>query len=240
MSAARQYPKMRPIQQERFQERIRDWAAMTPEQRKAARETFQGLRKLPPSKQHELRAALAGAQGHPRARPARPTPGPSSPADAGTRPPGAGPRAPAGLRALRDADPRRAGARGHLSVPRLRRRLHERAAPPPAAGLGRPRRGCLPRGVLDARRADPRHEDVAHPRGSRPTAGRCAPGRPCAATSSPWAGAAALGTGFLWALLDRDGQFLHDRLARHAPASTRGRASAAPRARAPRPPRPGR
>ena len=46
---------MRPIQQERFQERIRDWAAMTPEQRKAARETFQGLRKLPPAKQHELR-----------------------------------------------------------------------------------------------------------------------------------------------------------------------------------------
>ena len=29
-----------------------------------------------------------------------------------------------------------------------------------------------------------------------------------------WAGAAALGIGFLWALLDRDGQFLHDRLAR--------------------------
>ena len=27
------------------------------------------------------------------------------------------------------------------------------------------------------------------------------------------AGAAALGVGFLWALLDRDGQFLHDRLA---------------------------
>ena len=28
-----------------------------------------------------------------------------------------------------------------------------------------------------------------------------------------WAGAAALGIGFLWALLDRDGQYLHDRLA---------------------------
>jgi hypothetical protein len=55
MSAARQYPKMQPIQQERFQERIRDWAAMTPQQRKAARETFKGMQKLPPSKQHELR-----------------------------------------------------------------------------------------------------------------------------------------------------------------------------------------
>lgn len=28
-----------------------------------------------------------------------------------------------------------------------------------------------------------------------------------------WAGAAVLGVGFLWALLDRDGQYLHDRLA---------------------------
>jgi uncharacterized RDD family membrane protein YckC len=28
-----------------------------------------------------------------------------------------------------------------------------------------------------------------------------------------WAGAAALGIGFLWSLLDRDGQYLHDRLA---------------------------
>ena len=55
MSAARQYPKMRPIQQDRFQERIRDWAGKSPEQRKAARETFKGLRKLPPSKQHELK-----------------------------------------------------------------------------------------------------------------------------------------------------------------------------------------
>lgn len=55
MSAARQYPKMRPIQQERFQGRIRDWASMSADQRKAARETFQGLKKLPPSKQHELR-----------------------------------------------------------------------------------------------------------------------------------------------------------------------------------------
>lgn len=55
IAAARKYPKMRPIQQERFQARIHEWAAMSPEQRKAARETFSGLRKLPPAKQHELR-----------------------------------------------------------------------------------------------------------------------------------------------------------------------------------------
>jgi hypothetical protein len=55
MSAARQYPSLQPIQKERFDQRIRDWATMSSDQRKAARETFQGLRKLPPEKQHELR-----------------------------------------------------------------------------------------------------------------------------------------------------------------------------------------
>ena len=44
ISSARRYPSLQPIQKERFEERIRDWAAMTPEQRRAARETFQGLR----------------------------------------------------------------------------------------------------------------------------------------------------------------------------------------------------
>ena len=55
ISSARRYPSFQPIQKERFDARIRDWAAMTPEQRRAARETFQGLRRLPPDKQHELR-----------------------------------------------------------------------------------------------------------------------------------------------------------------------------------------
>jgi hypothetical protein len=56
---------MAPIQKERFERRIRDWAAMTPEQRRAARETFQGLRRLPPERQHELRERWLKA--HPRA-----------------------------------------------------------------------------------------------------------------------------------------------------------------------------
>lgn len=55
MSAARQYPKFRPDEQRRFQGRLGDWAAMSPEQRKAARETFKGLKQLPPAKQSELR-----------------------------------------------------------------------------------------------------------------------------------------------------------------------------------------
>ena len=55
MGAARKYPELQPIQKERFDARLKDWASMTPDQRRAARETFQGLHKLPPEKQHELR-----------------------------------------------------------------------------------------------------------------------------------------------------------------------------------------
>jgi hypothetical protein len=55
ISSARRYPSLQPIQRERFDQRIREWANMTPEQRRAARETYQGLRRLPPDKQHELR-----------------------------------------------------------------------------------------------------------------------------------------------------------------------------------------
>jgi hypothetical protein len=72
MSAARQYPKMQPVQQERFQARLRDWAAMSPEQRKAARETFKGLQKLPPSKQHELRERWLEQKAVPAQQPGRP------------------------------------------------------------------------------------------------------------------------------------------------------------------------
>ena len=55
IGAARQYPSLQPIQKDRFDQRLREWSAMTPEQRRSARETYQGLRKLPPEKQHELR-----------------------------------------------------------------------------------------------------------------------------------------------------------------------------------------
>ena len=55
LSSARRYPSLQPIQKERFDQRIRDWATMTPDQRRAARETYKGLRQLPPEKQHELR-----------------------------------------------------------------------------------------------------------------------------------------------------------------------------------------
>ena len=41
--AGKQYPKLLPIQQERFQARIKEWAALTPEQRMAAREKYRDL-----------------------------------------------------------------------------------------------------------------------------------------------------------------------------------------------------
>jgi uncharacterized RDD family membrane protein YckC len=43
--------------------------------------------------------------------------------------------------------------------------------------------------------------------------GRVSPGRGIRRYLLALAGGACLGIGFLWALLDRDGQFLHDRLA---------------------------
>ena len=44
---------------------------MSPEQRKAARETFKGMQKLPPSKQHELRERWLEQKGAAAAEPAR-------------------------------------------------------------------------------------------------------------------------------------------------------------------------
>ena len=55
MATAKRYPKLRPIEQGRFQDRIKDWAALSPDQRKAARETYKDLSKRPPAKQDELR-----------------------------------------------------------------------------------------------------------------------------------------------------------------------------------------
>jgi hypothetical protein len=54
ITSARKYPTLQPIQKERFDNRIRDWATMTPEQRREAREAFRPAQ-APPAQQHELR-----------------------------------------------------------------------------------------------------------------------------------------------------------------------------------------
>jgi hypothetical protein len=42
------------VEQERFQERLRSWSTLTPEQRSAARDKYQLLSTLPKAKQAEL------------------------------------------------------------------------------------------------------------------------------------------------------------------------------------------
>jgi hypothetical protein len=56
IGAAKTYPKLKPIEQERFQERLRGWSSLTPAQRNTAREKFQSLNSLTPDKQQELKA----------------------------------------------------------------------------------------------------------------------------------------------------------------------------------------
>jgi hypothetical protein len=45
---------MKPQEQQRLQKRMSEWAKLTPEQRKAARERYQTLKRLPPQKRQEV------------------------------------------------------------------------------------------------------------------------------------------------------------------------------------------
>lgn len=45
VTIANRYPKMKAPEQERLQQRMKDWAALTPEQRQSARERYQDLKK---------------------------------------------------------------------------------------------------------------------------------------------------------------------------------------------------
>jgi hypothetical protein len=46
---------MKPQEQQRLQTRMRDWAALTPEQRAAAREKYQKLKQMKPDERREVR-----------------------------------------------------------------------------------------------------------------------------------------------------------------------------------------
>ena len=52
---ADRYPTMKPDQKERLQQRMQDWAKLSPEERRAAREKYQTLRKQPPKKREEVK-----------------------------------------------------------------------------------------------------------------------------------------------------------------------------------------
>jgi hypothetical protein len=53
---ADRYPKMKPDAQQRLQTRMREWAALTPEQRQVAREKYQNIKKLPPEKRARVKS----------------------------------------------------------------------------------------------------------------------------------------------------------------------------------------
>ena len=55
---AERYPKVKPAEQQRLQKNMEAWAKLTPEQRKAAREKYQTLQRLPPD---GLTGAVSGA-----------------------------------------------------------------------------------------------------------------------------------------------------------------------------------
>lgn len=52
---ANRYPKLPREDQARIQEKMKAWASLTPEQRRAAREFYQDIEKLPPEKKQEVR-----------------------------------------------------------------------------------------------------------------------------------------------------------------------------------------
>lgn len=52
---ANRYPKMTPDEQQRLQSRMQDWVALSPAQRRFARENYQSLKQLPQPQRGEVR-----------------------------------------------------------------------------------------------------------------------------------------------------------------------------------------
>jgi hypothetical protein len=55
VAIANRYPKMKPQEQLRLQKRMKEWVALTPEQRRVAREKYQTVQKLPTAKRKDVR-----------------------------------------------------------------------------------------------------------------------------------------------------------------------------------------
>jgi hypothetical protein len=53
LAFAKKYPTMKPEEQQRVQERMREWAKLTPEQRRSARESYVHAKKIDPDKKSE-------------------------------------------------------------------------------------------------------------------------------------------------------------------------------------------
>jgi hypothetical protein len=55
VTIANRYPRMTADEQQRLQTRMRDWASLTPAQRRVARENYQTLKQLPRTERGEAR-----------------------------------------------------------------------------------------------------------------------------------------------------------------------------------------
>lgn len=55
LGIADRYPSMKPDEQLRMQQRMRDWAVLTPEQRTRARDTFKDFNQLPPEQKQVVK-----------------------------------------------------------------------------------------------------------------------------------------------------------------------------------------
>lgn len=83
VKVANAYPKMKPDQQQRLQAQMSDWAKLTSEQRRAAREKYLAIKKLPAAKRDDIKTqwqqyqqSLAAAP-----EPASPDPAATTPAE---------------------------------------------------------------------------------------------------------------------------------------------------------------
>ena len=75
IAIADRYPTMKPQEQERLQQRMHEWAKLSPAERRVARERYQTLKKLPPDKRAEVIQRWQEEQS--KAAPAAPTPAPT-------------------------------------------------------------------------------------------------------------------------------------------------------------------
>ena len=70
LGIAKRYPTMKPEEQQRIQERMREWAALPPEVRQEAREKFKEYNKLSPEAKAALRQRWQEYQQQKAAQPA--------------------------------------------------------------------------------------------------------------------------------------------------------------------------
>lgn len=79
VTIANRYPKMKPDQQQRLQERMQAWAKLTPEERNIARAKYQKLKELPQPQRQEISRQWRQQSASPRGGASESTPDAVSP-----------------------------------------------------------------------------------------------------------------------------------------------------------------